>query len=360
MAPADAPAACRAQARAILGGMTTSAQIIHQGRSRDWPHDRAFDPTYGYDRDALLAIRPPDTEPPDFDAFWRATYAENEALPLDYELEEVPSGDPEQRAWKVGFLSFGGGRSYAWLVEPRARPAIGVVIGHGYGGREGFDLGRQALDGDGDRDVARIYPVARGFHISAREDLPLNDAAGHVVHGIAQRETYVIRGCVAEQWTCARILLDRHPQLAGRLCYSGGSFGGGLGALMLPWDQRFVAAHLDVPTFGHHPIRLRCPCGGSGESVRRYHDQHPEVEAVLAYYDAATAATRIRIPVLAGAALFDPSVPPPGQFAVTGALAGETVLFIKSMGHFDHPDVADEGPKLAAAVGRFLRAQVLR
>ena len=333
--------------------------IIHEGVERAWDHDRPFDPTYGYDREALLAIRPPDTEPADFDAFWRTTFAENEALPLDYELSEVATGDPDQRAWRVDFTSFGGGRSTAWLVEPRARPALGVVIGHGYGGREGFDVGRQALDGDGDRDVARIYPVARGFHASARDDLPLNDAAGHVVYGIAAKETYVLRGCVAEQWTCARILLDRHPQLAGRLAYSGGSFGGGLGALMLPWDERFVAAHLDVPTFGHHPIRLQCPCGGSGESVRQYHLRHPEVAAVLAYYDAATAATRIRIPVLGAAALFDPAVPPPGQFAVVNALAGETELFIRSLGHFDHGDVAHELPALADAVGRFLRSRVL-
>lgn len=331
-------------------------RIIHEGQARAWEHPHPFDPTYGYDRDALLAIRPPETEPAAFEAFWRATYAENEAIALDYELEEVPCANPAQRAFKVGFASWGGRRSYAWLVEPRDRVAIGCVIGHGYGGREGFDDGRQALDGDGDLDCARIYPVARGFHISAMDGIPTGDAGRHVVHGIEAKESYVLRGCVAEQWTCGRILLDRHPQLDGRLVYSGGSFGGGLGALMLPWCERFVAAHLDVPTFGHHPIRLGCECRGSGEAVRRYHAEHPDVTEVLRFYDAATAATRIRIPVLAAGALFDPAVPPPGQFAVINALAGEVDLFISSMGHFAHPETDDEKPALNAAVGRFLRA----
>ena len=73
------------------------------------------------------------------------------------------------------------------------------------------------------------------------------------------------------------------------------SFGGGVGALALPWDDRFGAAHLNLPSFGHYPLRLTMPCIGSGEAVRRYHAEHPDVLDVLRYFDAATAATRIEI-----------------------------------------------------------------
>jgi cephalosporin-C deacetylase len=330
--------------------------IVQEGRSGPWPHSFPFDPTYGRTRDDLLALPPPEDEPADFDAFWRATYAENEALPLRYSLHAVPYPDPAVTAYRVTFDCWGQAHSGAWLLEPsHGGASLGCVIGHGYGGREDIEPGDWCLNSAADRDVARIFPVARGFHISPHEGIPYNDGGSHVLHGIGHRDTYVLRGCVAEQWTCSRILLERHPQLARRLVYTGGSFGGGLGALMLPWCDRFAGAQLGVPTFGHHPIRLRSPCQGSGERVRQHAVSHPEVGKVLAYYDAATAARRIRIPVAVAAALFDPGVPPPGQFAVANALAGEVHLSILSHGHFQHPETAGEGPRHELAAGRFLR-----
>jgi len=110
---------------------------------------------------------------------------------------------------------------------------------------------------------------------------------------------------------------------ARRLDYLGISFGGGIGALALPWDERFHRAHLNVPSFGHHPLRLALPGVGSGEAVRRYQQRTGRALATLRSFDAAAAARYLRIPVHVAAARFDPAVPPPGQFAIYNALAGE-------------------------------------
>ena len=59
---------------------------------------------------------------------------------------------------------------------------------------------------------------------------------------------------------------------ARRLDYMGISFGGGIGALALPWDERFHRAHLNVPSFGHHPLRLTLPepdTTGSGSNQNK-------------------------------------------------------------------------------------------
>jgi cephalosporin-C deacetylase len=159
----------------------------------------------------------------------------------------------------------------------------------------------------------RFVGIARHSH----------NAAEHVVFGIVSRQTYILRACVASLWQAATVLSKLHPAVATNLNYSGESFGGGLGALMLPWDERFRRAHLVVPTFGHHPLRLQCPCAGSGEAVRQLYARQPGILDVLRYYDAAVAAQRITIPTLCMPALFDPAVPPPGQFAVANALSGE-------------------------------------
>lgn len=74
---------------------------------------------------------------------------------------------------------------------------------------------------------------------------------------------------------------------------------------------------------------------------------------MLPYFDAATAATRLEAPTLVAAALFDPSVPPPGQFAVHNALAGEHELLVLSAGHFEHEGTAAEVAELRAARQRF-------
>ncbi len=298
-----------------------------------------IDPTYGYDREHLLAIEPP-PEPTDFGAFWRATRAEASSIPLRLEVEPLPFANPRVELLEVRFDGWGGFRIGAWLARPRGRRASrGIVVGHGYGGRG------ERPEPIGELDEAVLYPCAPGFHLSARADVP-DSSDRHVLHGIRSRETYLIRACVASLWAAMDALLDLCPEVSGNLHYAGASFGGGLGALALPWDERVAKAFLVVPTFGHHPLRLRCPCVGSGEAVRRHHSAHPEVERLLPYYDAAIAAARIRIPVLVAPALADPAVPPPGQFAVANALPVKR-LVVMTGGHCVYPGQAAEEAALS-------------
>ena len=132
----------------------------------------------------------------------------------------------------------------------------------------------------------------------------------------------------------ASVLLDMFPDTADNLNYSGGSMGGGMGALLLPWDKRFKAAYLNVPTFGAE-IRFRYQSVGSGESCRLYLQEHPEAREELAWFDASAAAKYIRIPVCVAPALFDPCVAPVGQFSVANAIPEEyKTVFIRDVGHF--------------------------
>lgn len=296
-------------------------------------HDFPFDPSYGCDRAALEAIAAPPA-PAGFDAFWRATRAAADAVPLRLAREPATSPAPGWRLSVVRFDSLGGFRIGAWLLEPDGPCRAGLVAGHGYGGRDTPPLLDPAWPQP--EPVATIAPCMPGFHLSAAPGTPA-EAAGHVVHGIDAPETYVLRYCVAALWSATRALAALRPETAGRLAYEGGSFGGGLGALAAPWEPLWSCVRLDVPTFGHHPWRLRCPCVGSGESVRRLHAQRPEIVRTLAFYDAATAAARAHQPGYIVPALFDPAVPPPGQWAVANAWAGPRVLGELTSGHFDGP-----------------------
>lgn len=317
------------------------------------PHTFEFDPTYGCDDAALLAVRGP-AGPDDFADFWRATFEEAMAPPLNLSVTPTRSPRESVEVFHVEYDSLGGVRIGGWMTRPTGGGPLqrGVVVGHGYGGRDAPDLGLPGLD-----DAATIQFCARGFNRSRHPDLP-NVAARHVTHGIEHRDTYIHRGCVADAWRAASALLECWPQVADELYYHGGSFGGGIGALALPWDARFRKAFLRVPSFGHHPLRVTLPCTGSGHFVTRYWQQHPHVLAdTLAYHDAATAARHITIPVLVCLARFDPAVPPPGQAAVYNALPGPRELVWRDADHYAaYPGEADDLARVHAAVARWFAA----
>lgn len=312
-------------------------------------HDFPFDPAYGYTLDELEAVPAPPA-PDDFAAFWQERYAAARAVATEPELGLLEEERDGVRVHGVTYTSVGGVRLGGWLALPAEPVSHGFVIGHGYGGRAepGLDVPLPLPRS------AAILPCVRGMGARGLVDGIPDRADGHVLHGIGSRDTYVIGDCVADLWCAASALQELVPELAGAgLGYLGESFGGGLGALALPWDERFAAAQLTVPTFGNHPLRLTLPCVGSGESVRGYHAGHPEVTEVLRYFDAATAATFLERPTLVGAALFDPSVPPPGQFAVYNALAGERELLVAAAGHFVHRGLLDDMAALAKARQEF-------
>ncbi|MGW0860593.1 acetylxylan esterase [Streptomyces sp. NPDC002690] len=311
-------------------------------------HDFPFDPTHGYDLPRLRAVGAPQG-PDDFADFWRQRHASAMRVDPAPRIEGPWTTVDGMRVADISYTSADGVRIGGWLTVPAdGRLTQGCVATHGYGGRAAPDLGQPPSE------TATIWPCLRG--LGTRSLLPgvAPNSAGHVLHGIGSRESYLIGGCVADVWCAATALQRLVPEAAGRLTYLGTSFGGGIGALALPWDDRFRAAGLTVPTFGNHPLRVTLPCTGSGESVRTRLAVDPSVLDVLAYFDAATAARHIGIPVHVAAALFDPHVPPPGQFAIHNALAGPRELLVLRAGHFEHPDEPAETAALEEAQRRFL------
>ncbi|WP_406454371.1 acetylxylan esterase [Streptomyces sp. NBC_00876] len=314
-------------------------------------HDFPFDPAYGRTLDELKAVPAPPA-PDDFADFWRARHDAARKVATEPEIGPLEDERDGVRIHGVTYNSVGGVRIGGWLALPVEEPVRhGFVIGHGYGGRQspGPDVPLPLPSS------AAILPCVRGTGPRGLVAGIPDVSSAHVLHGIESRDTYVIGDCVADLWCAASALQELVPELAGtgRLGLLGESFGGGLGALALPWDDRIGAAQLTVPTFGNHPLRLTLRCAGSGESVRGYHREHPEVVEVLRYFDAATAAGLVELPTMVAAALFDPSVPPPGQFAVYNALAGERELLVLAAGHFEHAGLAEEVAGLVAARREF-------
>jgi cephalosporin-C deacetylase len=290
------------------------------------------DPTYGFSREQLFSVSHQGGEPHGFEDFWRQLKAKSDKFPMGIATEEQTSPDPAYRLLKVFYTVHPGFRVGAWAMCPQdpAQVRLGVVFGHGYGGRAEPEWDKAAPD----RIV--IFPVAPWFHLSLDPRLPTNDAARHVVHGIDSEDTYVLGACACALWRAVDVLESICPRPLEKFHYIGWSFGGGMGALMLPWEPRFSSAELGQPTFGNHPVRLQSECVGSGEAVRQLHIKRPEIEKTLGFFDAALAARHLRIPVVFACSTFDPAVPPAGQFSVANAHPGAKRISVFLTGHFDY------------------------
>lgn len=313
-------------------------------------HPYPFDPTYGLGLDELRAMRPPQA-PPNFDDFWRARYGR--ALDVNPEPQISQRGDshPDWRVHDIVYTSTDELPIGGWLLLPR-EGAIrrGLVVGHGYGGRDQPDFDIPV------KETAVLFPCFRGLSRSRRPPIS-SDPMEHVLTDIDRPEKYILGGCVEDLWLAVSVLTALYPWLDGRIGYSGVSFGGGVGALGIPFDRRIDRGHLVVPTFGNMPIWLTLPTIGSGHAVQNYRKTHGDVLKTLSLFDAATAATRIEAPMLVAVARFDPAVAPPCQFSVANALPTsnhhETVIL--DAGHFDYPGGEEQHALLIEKVRRFFR-----
>lgn len=309
------------------------------------PHDFAFDPSYGWTEERLEVASFDAAEPEGYDAFWLSTH--QQAMADTAGSPEVGPDSREREGFVVRELRFttlGGVKVGGWLCIPVAGTPVRVELRtHGYGG----DI---IVPVDLDTNAVTLQLCLPGFALSGGSSQAFSgECARHVLTGIEMPGTYSHRFCVAAVWSAVQVLSELEATRGLPVHYLGWSFGGGIGTLAVPWEPRIRTAELGQPTFGWHPFRLRHPCTGSGESVRRYWQNHPELrlqmERTLSFHEAVFASRRIRIPVLFVLSMFDPSVPPPGQFAVARACRSPWKKVLKQRcGHFDW-DYPEKGPE---------------
>lgn len=306
-----------------------------------------FDPTYGYSLKQLLAVKTP-KEPRDFDCFWQKCYQKALTVDPDPHTRILNENRLGWRVFEISYTSTDNFPIRGWLMLPASGVIKrGFIVGHGYGGRDEPDYHLPF------KDAALLFPCFRGLGLSAQPAIS-SEPCWHVLHNINQRDRYILRGCVEDVWLAVSAMLSLFPYLAGHLGYLGISFGGGIGALALAWESRISRGHLNTPTFGHHPLRLRLATNGSGHSVQQYYRAHKkQTLIVLRYYDAALAAKRITMPIHCACAIFDPCVAPPGQFAIYDALPREKQLFILEAGHHNYPNQVQQETELINQLDAF-------
>lgn len=279
--------------------------------------------------DELLRVNAP-AAPDNFDDFWQSAYLAVLKLNVNVQLQDSHQIVKNCRVINVRYNSTDNITIGGWLLVPIDKPPTrGFIVGHGYAGRGGPDFDLPFTD------AVIFFPCCRGLGISYNPPIS-SEPHWHVLHNIDKREQYILKGCVEDIWLAISSMLIMFPFLSGKLGFLGISFTGGIGVLAMAYETRINRAHFNVPTFGHHRLRLRKQTWGSGHAVQQFFKQHPRMTLkTLRYYDAANAAQRLTMPVHFALALKDPVVTPPGQFAIYNNTPAKKQLFVLDEGHSD-------------------------
>lgn len=279
-----------------------------------------------YTEKQLLAIR--GEEPVQgFEEFWRKQYERAVNCKLDYTVEgEVWSPYSNIKIYRVSFISCDGFKIGMWVSRPE-KSCGGHINIHGYTN----DIRPHAPQ---DLSLTTAVPCVPGLGISMCKEVPWQ-LQYHAAYGFEDPEKYVIISGVRNIWMSISILIDMFPDVKDNITCSGGSLGGAMGALSVPWDARIKAAELSVPTLGGRIMMEYLGKPTDPSYVRAMKAQ--ESESNMRTFDlcnAASAARYIRVPVLVTPAICDNNVPPPGQFAVANSIPEEyRTLRIREVGH---------------------------
>ena len=279
-----------------------------------------------FSKEELLKIKG-DTPVEGFQEFWEKQYAAARAWKCDYKVEgELWSPESDCHIYKVRFNSIDGFSIGMWVVRPAVSTG-GMISAHGYG-----NPSVPPVPVSPGRTIA--VPCVRGLGLSQCKEIPWLLWA-HAGYGFESPEKYVITGGVRDLWIALTIMIDMFPDTAENIVCRGGSLGGGMGAMCIPWDKRIHYGDLDVPTLGGRIVlNYPCPPQTPGETRRQKALASEEGMRIIDFCNASAAAQFIRVPTLITPALSDPSVPPPGQFAVANSIPEEfRIMRIKEAGH---------------------------
>lgn len=286
------------------------------------PHEAAATAAF-----SPLALRPVQTEPKDFDAFWAAQKRDLAAVDPGFRLVPAPAlSTPEVEVSYLSFQNVGPGRRatrmYGVLSVPRAPGSFAAVLHVPGAGVRGYK-GTPALAAKG---FITLQIGIHGIPVDLPDELyeQLNYGAldAYNRYNLDNPKAYYYRRVYLGTLRALDYLAG-HPKWNGRhLVVQGGSQGGQLAIMASALDPRVSLTLASYPAYSDVTGYLHGRAGGwpglfrKDEAGRRQDLPVAPKAATSAYYDTVNFARRLRAPVLYYAGYNDTVTPPTSTFAV--------------------------------------------
>lgn len=325
-------------------------------------------------------IRPTQTEPPDFDAFWDAGKAELAKIPLDARLTLQPSLSTSKfdlyhvsfqnfLSDSVVFISATYSRIYGILCVPKGPgpfPALlrppGAAVRSYNGVRDLAERGMITLE-------IGIHGIPVNLPKEIYAQLASGALRGYPSYHLDNKDTYYYRraylGCVrSNDFLCSLEKWDRR-----NLIVAGHSQGGLLAIATAVLDPRVTALVSICPAYCDVTGYLHGRAGGWPPLLRDASTGHRTSDkiATTAYYDAVNFARRLKVPGFYTWGFNDDVTAPTSCFAAYNVITAPKELFLvpeaghgtssKQSEHVNRWILARVGAEAAAAPHSDLRAK---
>ena len=296
-------------------------------------------------------IKPWQTEPADFDAFWQKGKADLAKIPLEARLTLLPEACTDKvNVYHVSFRTLNQAwnpsppRVYGILCEPKAPgkyPAVLKVPGAGV----------RPYSGDPDLAARGVIVLEIGIH-----GIPVNLAQsvydamyGGALHSywlnqLDNRDTYyyhrVYLGCIRAN----DFLTSREMWNGKDLVVLGASQGGQLSVVTAALDPRVTALSVTHPAMCDVAAELHGRAGGWPHPFKPNDDGSPSSQATPAkiatatYYDTVNFARRLKVPGFYIWGYNDETCPPTSTFAAYNVITAPKTLAVEPEQSHTYPE----------------------
>ncbi|RZK43153.1 MAG: acetylxylan esterase [Pedobacter sp.] len=292
-------------------------------------------------------ILPTVASPADFDQFWSTAIAESSKLPMDVNMQFLPSVSTENvNVYQVSIQSYNRHtRVYGILCVPKKKgkyPAILKVPGAGARPHTG-DIAT-AEKGFITLDIS-IHGIPVNLDPVVYQNLMTGALKNYMTSGLDDKDQYyykrVYLGCLR-----ANDFLVSLPEYDGsNLGVMGGSQGGALSIVTASLDSRvkyLVAIH---PALSDLTGYLHGRAGGwphlFDKNNAKYH-QKPDKIATVGYYDVVNFAKRLKVPGYYTWGFNDDVCPPTSMYSFFNTITAPKQLYLAlEVGHWTYPEQND-------------------
>ncbi len=312
--------------------------------------------------DELIAYQSSQTQPADFDEFWKQTLDEAAGHDLDVRLEEVPTGLTTITTYDVTFRGFAGQDVRAWLRVPvAAEGALPTVVQYvGYGGGRGHALENLLWASAG---FAHLQMDTRGqgssWSLGQTPDVATAgpQVPGVLTRGILDPADYYYRRLFTDAVRAVDAARSIDRVDPARIAVLGGSQGGGTALAVAGLRSDLAAAVAFVPFLCDFPRATRVtdsyPYREIADYLAVHRDKVDQAHRTLAYFDGVNFARRAAAPALFSVALMDDVCPPSTVYAAFNAYLGQHEMLSWEYNGHEGGGILDEAHAL-----EFLRARL--
>ena len=286
-------------------------------------------------------IKPYQTDPADFDAFWQKGKDELAQIPLEAKVTLLPEACTDTvNVYHVGIRTVGrswsgAGRVYGILTEPKAPgryPAVLMVPGAGvrpYSGNTDWAArGAIVLE-------IGIHGIPVNLAKEVYDQLHAGPLNGYQTFNLDDRETYYYRRVYLNCLRANDFLASRPMWNGQDLLVTGASQGGLLSIVTAALDPRVTALAAIHPAMCDVAGPLHGRAGGWPHPFKPNDDGTPAFHATpakiatLAYYDAVNFARRLKAPGFYIWGYNDETCPPTSTFAAYNIITAPKTLAVQ-------------------------------